>query len=114
MTTKTVAYTTEQVATMTERYTAEATKETVLALATEFGKTEKSVVAKLAQLGIYKRAEKEAKASTGVTKADLVAKITADEVFAADLAKLTKASIVKLLALYAVATEAMDAQEVTE
>ncbi len=113
MTTKTTAYTADQVAVMTERYTAEPTKATIAILAAEFGKTDKSVVAKLAQLGIYKKADTAAKEGARETKADLVARITADEVFAADLAKLTKASIVKLLALYAVATEAV-ADEVTE
>jgi hypothetical protein len=111
MTTKTVAYTADQVAVMTERYTAEASKATIAALAVEFGKTEKSVVAKLAQLGIYRKADKAVGGVAKETKADLVARITADETFAADLAKLTKASIVKLLALYAVAGDALDAAE---
>jgi hypothetical protein len=113
MTTKTVAYTADQVAVMTERYTADASKATIAALAAEFGKTEKSVVAKLAQLGIYKKQEAAAKEGARETKAELVARITGDETFAADLAKLTKASIVKLLALYAVATD-VAADEVTE
>ncbi len=113
MTTKTVAYTPEQVAVMTAEYVAAPTKETIAALATQFGKTEKSVVAKLAQLGIYRKADKAVGGVAKETKAELVARITGDETFAADLAKLTKASIVKLLALYAVATD-VAADEVTE
>ena len=98
MTAKTVAYTQEQVARLTEAYVAEPTKATIEALAVEFGKTAKSVVAKAAQLGIYRKAENAAGEKAGVTKAELAAQIAGEDAdFAADLAKLTKASLVKLI-----------------
>ena len=97
MAAKIVAYTPEQVARLTEAYVAEPTKATIEALAVEFGKTAKSVVAKAAQLGIYQKAEKAAADKAGDTKAAMAARIAeGDEAFAADLAKLTKASLAKL------------------
>jgi hypothetical protein len=64
-------YTEDQVARMTEAYTAEATQATVEALATELGRSTKSVVAKLAQLGLYQSKAKAKKAGTAkVTKAE--------------------------------------------
>lgn len=99
MTTKTVAYTPEQVTRLTEAYLATPTKETVEALAVEFGKTAKSVIAKAAQLGIYLKAEKALGDRGQATKAELAARITPDVDFQADLVKMTKASILAVLAL---------------
>ncbi len=101
MAAKTVAYTPEQVARMTEAYVATPSAETVNTLAVEFGKTAKSVVAKLAQLGVYRKAEKVAAEGKGTTKAEMARKIAGeDQAFAADLEKLTKASLVKIAALF--------------
>lgn len=52
---KAVNYTPAQEARMTEAYTAAPTRETVDALAKEFGKTARSIVAKLSRLEIYKK-----------------------------------------------------------
>ncbi len=101
MTAKTVAYTPEMIAALTEQYVATPTAETVATLALEFGKSTKSVVAKLAQLGVYRKAEKAVAEKSGVTKAEIAAKIAgADAEFAKDLEKLTKASLVKVAALF--------------
>jgi hypothetical protein len=98
MAAKIVAYTPEMIARMTEAYLAAPTKDTVEALATEVGKSAKSIVAKLAQLGIYRKAEKAAAGATKDSKADLAARIAGEDAeLAADLVKLTKASLVKLM-----------------
>lgn len=103
MTAKTVVgYTPEQVARMTEVYTSAPNAETVATLATEFGKSVKSVVAKLAQIGIYRKAEKAVAEKSGVSKAEMAIAIAPnDEAFQNDLVKLTKASLVKLAAKFA-------------
>lgn len=101
MTAKTVAYTAEMVTRMTEAYVASPTAETVATLATEFGKTGKSIVAKLAQLGIYRKAEKAAGEKAGVSKAEMALAIApGDEALQNDLVKLTKASLVKIAAAF--------------
>ena len=46
-------YTDEMVSTMTEQYQANPTRETVDALAREFGKTTRSIIAKLSREGVY-------------------------------------------------------------
>lgn len=46
-------YTDEMVNTMTEQYQANPTRETVDALAREFGKTTRSIIAKLSREGVY-------------------------------------------------------------
>ena len=77
---KVVNYTPEQTARLIADYTANPSKDTVAALATAFGKTTKSVVAKLVREGVYKKAEKVAKDGTPVVhKNELVQKI-ADEI----------------------------------
>ena len=69
MTEKTVNYTDSQVESLSAGYLA---GKSVEVLATELGKSVRSVVAKLASLGLYKSAEK-AEAKTRVTKAAIVA-----------------------------------------
>jgi hypothetical protein len=97
---KIVAYTPEMIASMTEAYVAAPSAATVAALAAEFGKSTKSVVAKLAQLGVYRKAEKAAAEKAGDTKAAIAARIAGEDAeFASDLAKLTKASLAKIEAL---------------
>ena len=56
-TVKAVNYTPEMTAAIVEAYKANATKETVATLATKFGKTSRSIVAKLSREGVYKKAE---------------------------------------------------------
>lgn len=72
MTEKTVVvnYTPEMVAEMLEMYAVTPTKETVETLATKFGKTTKSVIAKLSREGVYKKAERVTKAGEPVVKKD--------------------------------------------
>jgi hypothetical protein len=54
---KTVNYTPEMTAEMLTEYLANPSKETVSALAEKFGKTTRSIVAKLSREKVYKRAE---------------------------------------------------------
>jgi hypothetical protein len=54
----TVTYTAEQTAELKAAYVAAPTAETVAVFAEKFGKTVKSIVAKLAREGVYKKAEK--------------------------------------------------------
>jgi hypothetical protein len=99
MTTNTVKYTAEQVATMADVYTRSPTPDTVQDLATAFGRTTKSIVAKLAQLQIYKKSEKVATATSAVTKLQLAQTLAPnDEAMQNDLVKLTKATLIKLQA----------------
>ena len=67
-------YTEAQVAEMCEAYVASPTEATVSALAEKFGKTVKSVVAKLAREGVYKAKGKEAGKRVAL-KAEMVAEI---------------------------------------
>ena len=67
---KAVNYTAEQEARAIEAYTASPTAETVEALAIEFGKSVRSVVAKLSRAGIYKKKEYKTKAGEAVVKKD--------------------------------------------
>lgn len=75
-TTKIVNYTPEMTTKLVEAYTANPTKATVEAFAAEFGKTTKSIVAKLSREGVYVKATPVAKDGTPVAKKDtLVEKI---------------------------------------
>lgn len=99
--TKPANYTAEQSAKIQADYTANPNKETVKALADEMGKSERSIVAKLVNLGIYKKAEK---AETGEgkteTKGKLVSEIaTLCEVTEDVFASLEGATKVALVAL---------------
>jgi hypothetical protein len=58
---KVVNYTPEMAKEIVETYTANPTKETVESLAVKFGKTSRSIVAKLSREGVYKKAEYVAK-----------------------------------------------------
>lgn len=51
------AYTAEQTVELVTAYTAEPTQETVTLFAEKFGKTVKSVIAKLSREGVYKKKE---------------------------------------------------------
>lgn len=67
---KQLSYTSEQEARMAEVFDASRQDEVVKELAAEFGKSTKSVVAKLAQLGLYKAKSKAKAKGDRVTKAD--------------------------------------------
>lgn len=88
---KTVNYTEEMVSAMTEAYNEAPSKETVEALAEEFGKTTRSIVAKLSNLGIYKAQERVTKAGKPIVrKSELVEKI--GEALGVTVTTLEKAS----------------------
>lgn len=69
--TKTVTYTAEQTAEMVAAYKAAPTAETVSVFAEKFGKTVKSIVAKLAREGVYKSKAKET-SKAGARKDEIV------------------------------------------
>lgn len=75
--TKVVNYTPEMTATMKAAYVAAPTKDTVAALALQFGKTTKSIVAKLSREGVYKKAEYVTKAGTPPIKKDAMVTVIA-------------------------------------
>ncbi len=101
-TTSKTAYTPEQTAVLLEAYKAAPNKETVEAFAVKFGKTVKSVVAKLSREGVYQKAERVRKDGTSVEKKDT----TADAIGAvlglseADTSSLTKANRSALQAIF--------------
>jgi hypothetical protein len=69
-------YTDSMLATMREEYTLEPTRDTVESLAIEFGKTPRSIIAKLSAMGIYQKQERVTKRGEPVVmKAELVAQV---------------------------------------
>lgn len=70
-TAKTVNYTPEQESQMKLEYVASPTPQTVAKLAAMFGKTTRSVIAKLARLEVYQKPETESKSDSGAKKAEL-------------------------------------------
>jgi len=83
-------YTEEMVNTMTEAYTENPTRETVDALAEEFGKTTRSIIAKLSREGVYIAQPRTTKSGEPViSKAELVAQIA--EHFDIEVPTLVKA-----------------------
>ena len=84
-------YTDEMVAEMHELYTANPTRETVDMIAENFGKSVRSVIAKLSREGIYVSQPRVTKTGEPVVrKAELVAQI--EEHFGVELQTLVKAS----------------------
>lgn len=73
MATKTVNYTPEQTATIVESYVAAPTAETVEALAEQFQKSVRSIVAKLSREGVYKKKEYTTKQGEKPVKKDSTA-----------------------------------------
>lgn len=67
---KVVNYTPEMTAELVEAYKASPTKETVVAFATKFGKTTKSVIAKLSREGAYVKAAPVTKSGEPIVKKD--------------------------------------------
>ena len=83
-------YTEEIVNTMTEAYAANPTRETVDALAEQFGKTTRSIIAKLSREGVYVAQPRTTKSGEPViSKAELVAQIA--EHFDIEVPTLVKA-----------------------
>jgi hypothetical protein len=76
--TKIVNYTPEMTTKLVEAYTANPTKATVEAFAAEFGKTTKSIVAKLSREGVYVKATPVSKDGTPVAKKDALVEQIAD------------------------------------
>lgn len=93
-----VNYTVEMVAEMVKAYENMPTIETVRELAERFGKSEKSVIAKLAREGIYRKQVRLNKAGElAVRKETLVAKIS--ELVGENVESLEKASKQDLIAV---------------
>jgi len=98
--TKVVNYTDEMVDVIVAEYEAAPSRETVDALATRFGKTSRSVIAKLSTLGIYQAPARVTKTGKPVVKKEaLVAEIVA--AVGVDLPSLVKANKQDLEALVA-------------
>lgn len=96
-------YTDEMVSTMTEQYQANPTRETVDALAREFGKTTRSIIAKLSREGVYQAQPRTTKSGEPiVAKSELVSEVATilgvevDEI--ASLEKATKVHLKELVA----------------
>ena len=92
-------YTDEMVASMTEQYVANPTRDTVEALAQEFGKSVRSIIAKLSREGVYVAQPKVTKSGEPVVrKAELVALLEAHfEVAIPTLVKASKADLQRLV-----------------
>lgn len=105
MTAKTVKapnYTAEQVSEMSAAYVANATKETVKALANKFGKSEAAIRMKLVNLGLYKKAERVTKTGEPVQKKDEAAEAIGRILRLSDgevdsLTKANKTALAKIL-----------------
>jgi arsenate reductase-like glutaredoxin family protein len=83
-------YTEEMVSEMTTAYTENPTRETVDALAEQFGKTTRSIIAKLSREGVYIAQPRTTKSGEPVvSKSELVAQI--QEHFGIELPTLVKA-----------------------
>ena len=83
-------YTDEMVSTMTEQYSANPTRETVDALAEQFGKTTRSIIAKLSREGVYVAQPRTTKSGEPViSKSELVSTLEAH--FGIEMPTLVKA-----------------------
>lgn len=97
------AYTPEQTVALVEAYKAAPTSETVASFAETFGKSVKSIVAKLSREGVYQKKAYVTKAgSTPVKKEALADELQAafglSEAEADSLTKANKTALVKILA----------------
>lgn len=103
MSEKIVNYTDEQTARMLDEYSATPTRETVEALAVTFGKSVRSIVAKLSREGVYQKSERTTKTGEPIQKKDA----TADAIGAilslteAETESLTKANKTALTKIFA-------------
>ena len=91
-------YTDEMVANMTKQYQANPTRETVDELAREFGKTTRSIIAKLSREGVYVAQPRTTKSGEPIiAKSELVSEVaTILGVEVDDIASLEKATKVHL------------------
>ena len=93
-------YTDEMVSTMVDQYSASPTKATVEALAETFGKSTRSIIAKLSREGVYVAQPKVTKAGAPIVrKADIVADIASVLGVELETPTLVKASKIDLLML---------------
>ena len=93
-------YTDEMVSTMVDQYSASPTKATVEALAETFGKSTRSIIAKLSREGVYVAQPKGTKAGAPIVrKADIVADIASVLGVELEAPTLVKASKLDLLML---------------
>ena len=103
MATAKTAYTVEQTLELVEAYKALPTQETVTAFAEKFGKTVKSVIAKLSREGVYQKKEYVSKAGTKPVKkeelaTELIEAFGLSDAEADSLAKANKTALLKILA----------------
>ena len=103
MATAKTAYTVEQTLELVEAYKALPTQETVMAFAEKFGKTVKSVIAKLSREGVYQKKEYVSKAGTKPVKkeelaTELMEAFELSDAEADSLAKANKTALLKILA----------------
>lgn len=93
-----INYTDQMVTEMMEKYGENPTLETAREIASHFGKSTKSVVAKLVSLGVYQKAERATKSGSPVVhKAMLVKRIEkATGLTMPSLQKATKADLLQL------------------
>ena len=103
MATAKTAYTAEQTLELIEAYKAEPSQETVAAFDEKFGKTVKSVIAKLSREGVYQKKEYVSKAGTKPVKkeelaTELMEAFGLSEAEADSLAKANKTALQKILA----------------
>ena len=109
-----LAYTAEQSATLVAAYVAAPTQKTVEDFAEKFGKTIKSVVAKLAREGVYEKKAYVSKNGAKVEKKDA----TADAIGAIlrmnenDIASLTKANKTALAVIFKALAESVPMEAV--
>lgn len=101
---KTVNYTAEQTSELVARYTG---GETVEALATVFGRTTRSVIAKLSREGVYEKADTKTEGAKRMTKAEYLAEAEkALQMAAGSLSSMEKGSLESCKALYTAAMKA--------
>ncbi len=96
-------YTQEMVDVISNTYSEAPTRATVDALAKEFDKTPRSIIAKLSALGLYVKVERATKRGEPVVRKDeLVAQIQANVGFEApSLSKMTKVDLQNLINFFA-------------
>lgn len=93
-------YTDEMVVSMVDQYTATPTRATVDALAEEFGKSARSIIAKLSREGVYVAQPKTTKSGMPIVrKSDIVARIAGHLGVELESPTLVKASKIDLLML---------------
>lgn len=101
MATVKTAYTVEQTSALVEAYKLAPTAETVAAFAESFGKSVKSIVAKLSREGVYQKKEYTTKAGARPVKKDSIADVIGNAVGLSEsemdsLAKANKTALVKI------------------